>query len=67
MTALLWLIPIALLLGSAALATFVWALKGGQFDDPSGDASRILNSDDYPLSDPAEPSSSRSESREHNA
>lgn len=51
MNALLYLIPIALVLGGAALLAFVWALKGGQFDDPSGDASRILNSDDYPLSD----------------
>lgn len=51
MTALLYLIPIALILGGAALLAFVWALKSGQFDDPRGDASRILNSDDYPLSD----------------
>lgn len=49
MTSLLWLIPIALILGLGALATFVWALRGGQFDDPQGDAERMLSDDDYPL------------------
>lgn len=28
---------------------FMWALKSGQFDDPEGDASRILRNDDRPL------------------
>ncbi|WP_298917404.1 cbb3-type cytochrome oxidase assembly protein CcoS [uncultured Algimonas sp.] len=49
MTSLLWLIPIALILGASALATFVWALKSGQFDDTSGDAERMLEDDDFPL------------------
>jgi cbb3-type cytochrome oxidase maturation protein len=49
MTALLWLIPIALILGTAALATFVWALRSGQFEDTNGDAERMLNDDDFPL------------------
>lgn len=65
MTALLWLIPIALILGTVALFTFVWALKSGQFDDPRGDGSRILESEDYPLPDSDDPSSSAP--REHNA
>lgn len=51
MTSLLWLIPIALILGLGALATFVWALRGGQFDDPQGDAERMLGDDDFPLTD----------------
>lgn len=63
MSALLWLIPIALVLGTAALFTFIWALKGGQFDDPRGDGCRILESEDYPLPDSDEPSSF--ELREH--
>jgi len=64
MTALLWLIPIALVLGCAALASFVWALKSGQFEDMQGDAYRILEIDDHPLS---EDIVSSSESREHKA
>ncbi|MEM9619706.1 MAG: cbb3-type cytochrome oxidase assembly protein CcoS [Pseudomonadota bacterium] len=46
MTALLFLIPIALLLGAAGLAAFLWALKNGQYDDPDGAAQRILLDDD---------------------
>lgn len=46
MTALLFLIPIALLLGGAGLAAFLWALKTGQFDDPDGAAARVLLDDD---------------------
>ena len=65
MTALLWLIPIALVLGTAALFAFIWALKSGQFEDTRGDGSRILESEDYPLPDSVKPSSS--ESREHKA
>ncbi|GLQ21631.1 cbb3-type cytochrome oxidase assembly protein CcoS [Algimonas porphyrae] len=49
MNSLLWLIPIALVLGLTALATFVWALRSGQFDDPDGDAERMLSDDDFPL------------------
>ena len=42
MTGLLLLIPIALGLGLLGLATFFWALRDGQFDDPDGSAARIL-------------------------
>ena len=49
MTALLWLIPIALALGLFGLAAFFWSMRSGQFEDPKGDASRILNDDDKPL------------------
>jgi cbb3-type cytochrome oxidase maturation protein len=49
--ALLWLIPIALLLGVAGLAAFLWALKSGQFEDLDGAASRILFDDDPPDGD----------------
>ena len=42
MTGLAFLIPIALGLGLAALATFFWAMKAGQFDDMDGAALRIL-------------------------
>lgn len=45
MDILLYLIPIALTLGLLWLAGFLWALKGGQFDDPEGAATRILMDD----------------------
>jgi len=51
MTALLYLMPIALVLGLCGLCAFFWSLKSGQFDDPDGDASRILGDDDFPLTD----------------
>lgn len=46
MSVLLYLIPIALLLGLIGLAGFVWALKSGQYDDLDGAANRILMEDD---------------------
>ncbi|MCB9991984.1 MAG: cbb3-type cytochrome oxidase assembly protein CcoS [Rhodospirillales bacterium] len=46
MSVLLYLIPLALLLGFAALAAFVWSLKSGQYDDMEGAARRILLDDD---------------------
>lgn len=45
MDILLYLIPVALLLGLIGLAAFYWSLKSGQFDDPEGNASRILQDD----------------------
>lgn len=46
MTALLILIPAALLLGVAGLVAFLWSLHSGQFDDLDGAAVRILEDDD---------------------
>lgn len=46
MTGLLFLIPIALLMGITAVAAFMWSLKDGQYDDPDGAAQRILLDDD---------------------
>ncbi len=40
------LIPVALFLGLLGLAGFVWAMQSGQFDDPEGNARRILLDDD---------------------
>jgi cbb3-type cytochrome oxidase maturation protein len=44
------LIPVSLLLGGIGLIAFFWALKTKQFDDPQGDAARILKTDydDHP-------------------
>ena len=46
MTALTYLIPIALFMGLVGLIAFLWALKTGQFDDLEGEASRILFDED---------------------
>lgn len=39
------LIPVSLGLGAVGLVAFIWALRTRQFDDPKGDASRILTKD----------------------
>ena len=39
------LIPVSLFLGGVGLVAFVWAMRNRQFDDPQGDANRILTTD----------------------
>ncbi|MGZ8350930.1 MAG: cbb3-type cytochrome oxidase assembly protein CcoS [Allosphingosinicella sp.] len=46
MTILWILIPISLALGVAGLATFLWSLRNGQYEDLAGAAERILLDDD---------------------
>jgi cbb3-type cytochrome oxidase maturation protein len=46
MNVLVYLVPMALLLGLAGLAAFVWSLKSGQYDDIEGSAHRVLSDDD---------------------
>ena len=46
MTVLLYLIPMALLLGLTGLVAFMWSLRSGQYDDLDGAAVRILPDDD---------------------
>ena len=43
-------ISVSLFLGGVGLAAFFWAMKTRQFDDPEGDANRILTKDwdDHP-------------------
>lgn len=60
MTALAWLIPVALLLGLLGLGAFLWALRSGQFDDLEGAAYRALEDDEEDL---PEPRKDRAESR----
>jgi len=45
MEMLVVLIPVSLFLGGLGLAAFFWMLRQGQFDDPDGDAERILRKD----------------------
>ena len=42
MDILIWLIPVSLILGGVGLCAFVWTLWHRQYDDPAGDAARIL-------------------------
>lgn len=46
MNVLVFLIPISLFLGGLGLVFFVYTLRSNQYDDPEGDARRIL-SDEY--------------------
>ena len=45
MDILFWLIPVSLILGLLGLGAFVWTLVCKQYDDPRGDAERILLKD----------------------
>ncbi|MGO4852647.1 cbb3-type cytochrome oxidase assembly protein CcoS [Phaeovulum sp. W22_SRMD_FR3] len=50
MDALVYSIPISLLLGGVGLGAFFWALRSRQYEDPKGDSERILSDewDDHP-------------------
>ncbi|MGL4091283.1 MULTISPECIES: cbb3-type cytochrome oxidase assembly protein CcoS [Rhizobium/Agrobacterium group] len=49
MNMLLFLIPVALLLGALGLSAFLWSLKSGQYEDMDGSAWRALeDGDDKP-------------------
>ena len=57
MNILALLIPASLLLGLVGLAGFFWLLRHDQFDDPEGQAARILSGryDDAPAEDHPRP------------
>lgn len=46
MNVLIYLIPIAFLLGFSGLIAFFWAMRSGQFEDLDGAAHRVLREDD---------------------
>jgi cbb3-type cytochrome oxidase maturation protein len=46
MDILIYLIPIALLLGLIGLGGFIWSMKSNQYEDMDGAAHRILLDDD---------------------
>jgi cbb3-type cytochrome oxidase maturation protein len=51
-----FLVPIAIGMGLAGLASFMWTLRSGQYDDLEGAANRILfEADDGPLLDGRHP------------
>lgn len=39
------LIPVSLFLGGMALVGFFWTMRNRQYEDPEGDARRILTTD----------------------
>lgn len=51
MSSLIFLVPLALVLGGLALWAFLWSFRTGQYDDMEGAAARILLDDeDHPAS-----------------
>ena len=40
-----FLIPVSLGLGALGLGAFLWSLRNRQYEDPKGDAERILSKD----------------------
>lgn len=46
MNILLFMIPLALVLGCLWLGAFIWSLRSGQYDDLEGAARRILIDED---------------------
>jgi cbb3-type cytochrome oxidase maturation protein len=54
MEVLIILVPLALALGAAGLAGFLWSLKNGQYDDLDGAAWRAILDEDSPGSSDGE-------------
>ena len=50
MSVLTYLVPISLIRGALGLAAFIYTVRSNQYDDPEGDARRILSDewDDKP-------------------
>jgi cbb3-type cytochrome oxidase maturation protein len=46
MEVLVFLVPLALMLGGIGLAAFLWSLKNGQYDDLDGAAWRAIMDDE---------------------
>lgn len=42
MSYLVWLVPIALMMGGVGLAAFFWSVQTGQYEDLEGAAERVL-------------------------
>ena len=63
-----FLVPIAIGLGLAGLASFMWTLRNGQYDDLEGAAQRILfEGHDGPDRDDIEPAGSGASEPPRNA
>ena len=60
MEVLIYLVPLALLLGLLGLGAFLWSLHSGQYDDLDGAAWRAIMDEDEP---PAKAKEDRGEPR----
>jgi cbb3-type cytochrome oxidase maturation protein len=49
MTVLIYLVPLALLLGLLWLVMFLWSLHNGQYEDLDGAALRVLDDSDIEM------------------
>ncbi|MBP1807245.1 cbb3-type cytochrome oxidase maturation protein [Rubellimicrobium aerolatum] len=60
---LIYLVPVSLGLGLLGLGAFVWTLRHRQYEDPKGDAARILSDrwDDRPAPADERPARARSD------
>ena len=54
MEVLVFLVPLALMLGAIGLMGFLWSLKNGQYDDLEGAGWRAI-ADDEPAEEPGPP------------
>jgi cbb3-type cytochrome oxidase maturation protein len=48
MEVLIYLVPLALILGGIGLCAFLWSLSNGQYDDLDGAAWRAISDEDVP-------------------
>ena len=64
MESLYLLIPIALVFCVIVIRLLIWAIDSGQYEDLSGDASRILFDNDAPLEPRKSPQCAASTARE---
>lgn len=51
MGSLVYLIPVSIGLGVAALLVFFWSFRNGQYEDLDGASERILCDEDKPIAD----------------
>ena len=64
MESIIYLVPIALVLGAGGVAIFLWALRTGQYDDLDGAPYRILY-DDGPHPETAQVRKARQKQQEN--
>lgn len=63
MNVLVYLVPLALLLGLGGLFAFLWSLRSGQYEDLEGAAVRVLSDDDLPEGRESRPAAGTGEAR----
>ena len=51
MTAITYLIPISIGLALVTSLGFLWTVRSGQYDDPDGNRTRMLEAEERPLTE----------------